>query len=360
VPLRPRRLQDDTLFDTGGRRAARQARRRAPASRTRPRLRHLQGAGAARHDEDSREQETEVGDAEVLRRVLRELGLHAWFRYQKFREEFQAPGVVIALDETPVGTYLEIEGSEEGILTAADALGCSQADFILNSYRGLFVGIRPGPPHHRSRHAVRRRRRHRGMIPALVLTAGLATRLQPLSLVRAKAALPVAGQPLVVRILRWLRTNGITDVVLNLHHAPETLTRILGDGRTFGLRVRYSWETPVLGSAGGPKRAAPDPGGAAIPDRQRRHAHEPRSRPAPRPPRAVRSAGDDGRSPQPRAGQVQRPDCRAGRSLSPAWRPAGRSSPRITSSACRWPRPPRSTPCRRTRRTSRWRRSTRR
>ena len=95
------------------------------------------------------------------------------------------------------------------------------------------------------------------MIPALVLTAGLATRLRPLSLVRAKAALPVAGQPLVVRILRWLRGAGITDVVLNLHHHPETLTRLVGDGHDFGVRVRYSWETPVLGSAGGPKRAAP-------------------------------------------------------------------------------------------------------
>ena len=95
------------------------------------------------------------------------------------------------------------------------------------------------------------------MIPALVLTAGLATRLRPLSLVRAKAALPVAGQPLVVRIIRWLRAAGVTDVVLNLHHEPSTLTRILGDGHDLGVRVRYSWETPVLGSAGGPKRAAP-------------------------------------------------------------------------------------------------------
>jgi len=95
------------------------------------------------------------------------------------------------------------------------------------------------------------------MMPALVLTAGLATRLRPLSLVRAKAALPVGGQPLVVRIIGWLRTAGITDVVLNLHHRPDTLTRIVGDGRDLGVRVRYSWETPVLGSAGGPKRAAP-------------------------------------------------------------------------------------------------------
>ena len=82
-----------------------------------------------------------MADAEVVRRVLHELGLHVWFRYQKFREEFEAPGVVIALDETPVGTYLEIEGSEQGILTVADALGCSPADFILESYRGLFVAF---------------------------------------------------------------------------------------------------------------------------------------------------------------------------------------------------------------------------
>jgi NDP-sugar pyrophosphorylase family protein len=95
------------------------------------------------------------------------------------------------------------------------------------------------------------------MIPALALTAGLATRLRPLSLVRAKAALPVAGQPLVVRILRWLRDCGVRDAVLNLHHKPETLTRLVGDGQDLGVRVRYSWETVVLGSAGGPKRAAP-------------------------------------------------------------------------------------------------------
>ena len=95
------------------------------------------------------------------------------------------------------------------------------------------------------------------MVPALVLTAGLATRLRPLSFVRAKAALPVAGVPLIHRILRPLSVAGVRDVVLNLHHLPHTLTRILGDGSALGLRVRYSWEVPVLGSAGGPKRAIP-------------------------------------------------------------------------------------------------------
>jgi NDP-sugar pyrophosphorylase family protein len=95
------------------------------------------------------------------------------------------------------------------------------------------------------------------MIPALVLTAGLATRLRPLSLVRAKAAFPVAGKPLIQRILEQLAAAGVTDAVLNLHHLPHTLTAVVGDGSDVGVRVRYSWEMPVLGSAGGPRHALP-------------------------------------------------------------------------------------------------------
>jgi NDP-sugar pyrophosphorylase family protein len=93
--------------------------------------------------------------------------------------------------------------------------------------------------------------------PALVLTAGLATRLRPLSDIRAKAALPVGGEAIVGRILRWLHDAGIRRVVLNLHHRPETVTRVVGHGADWGLHVRYSWEYPLLGSAGGPKRALP-------------------------------------------------------------------------------------------------------
>jgi NDP-sugar pyrophosphorylase family protein len=95
------------------------------------------------------------------------------------------------------------------------------------------------------------------MIPALVLSAGLATRLRPLSLVRAKPALPVAGAPLAAHILRWLAGAGVTDAVLNLHHLPHTLTGALGEGAALGVRVRYSWEVPILGSAGGPRRGLP-------------------------------------------------------------------------------------------------------
>ena len=91
---------------------------------------------------------------------------------------------------------------------------------------------------------------------ALLLTAGLGTRLQPLTRIRAKAAIPVAGEPLARRIVCWLAANGVTDVVANLHHLPATLTAVLGDGSDLGTRVRYSWEQPaILGSAGGPRHA---------------------------------------------------------------------------------------------------------
>jgi NDP-sugar pyrophosphorylase family protein len=89
----------------------------------------------------------------------------------------------------------------------------------------------------------------------LILTAGLGKRLRPLSLVRAKPAVPLAGQPLVSRILRWAARHEVCQLVLNLHHLPETITSEVGDGSGLGVRVRYSWESPVLGSAGGPRKA---------------------------------------------------------------------------------------------------------
>jgi mannose-1-phosphate guanylyltransferase len=92
---------------------------------------------------------------------------------------------------------------------------------------------------------------------ALLLTAGLGTRLQPLTYLRAKAAVPINGTALVTRVLARLASAGIRDVVLNLHHRPASITSVVGDGRDLGVRVRYSWEQPVLGSAGGPRHALP-------------------------------------------------------------------------------------------------------
>jgi len=90
---------------------------------------------------------------------------------------------------------------------------------------------------------------------ALVLAAGLGTRLGPLTAFRAKSSLPVAGPSLIERVTRWLAAAGIRDLLVNLHYRPETITARLGDGAGLGVRVRYSWEHPVLGSAGGPRRA---------------------------------------------------------------------------------------------------------
>lgn len=94
------------------------------------------------------------------------------------------------------------------------------------------------------------------MTHALLLCAGLGTRLQPLTSVRSKPAIPVAGDPMVRRIMRWLSASGVRDIVLNLHHLPGTITSVVGDGSDLGVRARYSWEQPVvLGSAGGPRQA---------------------------------------------------------------------------------------------------------
>jgi mannose-1-phosphate guanylyltransferase len=76
--------------------------------------------------------------------------------------------------------------------------------------------------------------------------------------VRAKPAIPVAGEPMIRRIIRTLAASGVTDIVLNLHHRPQTLAAVVGDGSDLGVRARYSWEQPVvLGSAGGPRLALP-------------------------------------------------------------------------------------------------------
>jgi adenylate cyclase class 2 len=71
--------------------------------------------------------------------VLERLGFTIWFRYQKYREEFGSLDAIIALDETPIGTFVEIEGSEKAITQVAIALGRTERDYLLDSYRGLYV-----------------------------------------------------------------------------------------------------------------------------------------------------------------------------------------------------------------------------
>lgn len=65
----------------------------------------------------------------------------------------------------------------------------------------------------------------------------------------------MAGEPLVRRLLTYGSRWGVRDFVVNLHYLPETITARVGDGGDLGVRVRYSFESPVLGSAGGPRKA---------------------------------------------------------------------------------------------------------
>ena len=139
TPLRSRRLQEDALLDTEDeslrqRRCVLRIRTESGKSLLTFKGPVLPGSMKVRD-----EHETIIGDGEVLQRVLEELGLHVWFRYEKYREEYAAEDVTIAIDETPVGTFVEIEGGEEGILAMAEALGRKPTDFVLDSYRALFV-----------------------------------------------------------------------------------------------------------------------------------------------------------------------------------------------------------------------------
>jgi adenylate cyclase class 2 len=139
TPLRCRRLQEDALLDTEDEALRRRRcvlRIRTEAGKS---LLTFKGPVQPGTMKIRDEYETIIGDGAVLQHVLEELGLHVWFRYEKYREEYAAPDVMIALDETPVGTFVEIEGGEEGIHTMTRALGRTAADFILESYRGLFI-----------------------------------------------------------------------------------------------------------------------------------------------------------------------------------------------------------------------------
>jgi len=88
------------------------------------------------------ELETVVGDGDALLQLFEELGFRVWFRYQKYREEFGYTETILAIDETPIGTFVEVEGSEAGIAEAARALGRTPEDYLLDSYRGLFQQYR--------------------------------------------------------------------------------------------------------------------------------------------------------------------------------------------------------------------------
>jgi adenylate cyclase class 2 len=140
APLRSRRLQDDTLLDNenGLLRERRSALRvRIESGRS---LVTLKGPVQERSVMKLREElETPVGDGVLLLRIFEAIGFRVSFRYQKYREEFTCDDVIISIDETPVGTFVELEGGDGGITAAAAALGRGPSDYVIDSYRVLFL-----------------------------------------------------------------------------------------------------------------------------------------------------------------------------------------------------------------------------
>jgi adenylate cyclase class 2 len=139
TPLRGRRLQEDCLLDTPddrlhGRRSVLRIRMESGKS-----LLTFKGPVQPSIMKLREELETVVGDGALVLRIFEELGFHIWFRYQKYREEFTLEDAIVTVDETPVGTFVEIEGGERGIATVAAALGRGHSDYLLDSYRFLFL-----------------------------------------------------------------------------------------------------------------------------------------------------------------------------------------------------------------------------
>ena len=222
----------------------------------------------------------------------------------------------------------------------AAALGRSPADYILDSYRGLFLAHRDAvrltgsDMVFESADGMKRP-------PALVLTAGLGTRLRPLTYVRAKAAVPVNGEPLARRVARWLAGARHPRLVFNLHHQPAVdRRRASATAADLGVRVRYRGRTRCSGRPA--DRATPCPcsltaaptrflivNGDTLTDVDLdaligRHTRS----------GALRH---DGADPEPGAGQVRR-RARLRRGCVTGFTRAGSRRESITSSASRSPR----------------------
>jgi len=96
------------------------------------------------------------------------------------------------------------------------------------------------------------------MFPVAILAGGLATRLRPITETIPKALVDIAGKPFIVRQLTYLKTQGISHVVLCIGYRGDMIREVVGSGEVFGLKVRYSEDGPtLLGTGGAINRAIP-------------------------------------------------------------------------------------------------------
>ena len=279
----------------------------------------------------------------MLLHVLEELGFRVWFRYEKYREEFAHEDVTIAIDETPVGTFVEIEGSEQGIHDMAAALARKPADYVTDSYRGpVREALRAARPA-AHRHALRgiltaSRRSHpdgrsRHATPATLLRSRETRRAR-----RGRAARAPASS--VRRRLGRPR----------LRAQPSLSAR--DDHRAGWRRQRSRRPRPVFVRIAGARigrRAAQGADAAAgrgLLHHQRRHAHKRGLARARRESSRDRRARDHRRHSERPSRPLRRADRRFDGPLPQRRAAPGRACARITSSACRWRTRRRSHGCR--------------
>ncbi len=91
---------------------------------------------------------------------------------------------------------------------------------------------------------------------AMILAAGLGTRLRPLTLNRPKALMPVANRPMIDHVIDYLKRFGVEQVIVNAHHHHEQIVKHLDGGRPFGLPVAVRVEREILGTGGGIQNTA--------------------------------------------------------------------------------------------------------
>jgi len=86
---------------------------------------------------------------------------------------------------------------------------------------------------------------------AMILAAGLGTRLAPLTDNRPKPLVPVGNRPIIDHTISWLKAHGVNEMVVNTHHHPNLLRNHLDGGRPFGVKIHLSEEPEILGTGGG-------------------------------------------------------------------------------------------------------------
>jgi mannose-1-phosphate guanylyltransferase len=91
---------------------------------------------------------------------------------------------------------------------------------------------------------------------AMILAAGMGTRLMPLTLSRPKALMPIANRPVIKGVIEYLKKHGVTEMVVNAHHLSDHIVKYLEGGKPFGVEIEVKVEPAILGTGGGIKNTS--------------------------------------------------------------------------------------------------------